>query len=408
MCVASADRFARASAISAKDYRLDMDLTDNPGLGRSSPVSEEYLVAFGCVVFPVVDATAVHHQWNQFLDALREDIRVQDVRTTSTPASSLVSHIDVPTSTQMADIDEAFALAKERIWCLSARDPAMLRISVPTKNQPTFGALTSTATDYLAVTNGTHFAVAWPFPASRPHPFLGGQVVRDILLEAAKLASPSAEIRAPSLAHFKIRLILDSTIQELTAIEPSGDEDLTFTAPADVAASDALLAIFRHISIELSYYYTLVGLEGALSIVESQLRDDQIELLAKTYTVTQHQYSLRPSTWVGSLKNRQLRRESRQLIARSWLGLSASESLISTWRGSFAHLMEDVAKSFTAHTLRGPLEAQRRTVEGVDHQRVVQAAQHVADQLASRSVAMATGVGLSVGLVAGLLIGLLL
>lgn len=174
------------------------------------------------------------------------------------------------------------------------------------------------------------------------------------------------------------------------------------------AASEALLVIFRHIAAELSYYYALVGLEDALGIVDSQVRDDQIELLAKTYLVAQHQYSLRPSTWVGPLKNRQLRRESRQLIARSWLGLSASESLISEWRGLFAHLLQDVAKSFTAHALRGPLESQRRTVESVDHQRVVQAAQHVADQLASRSVAMATGVGLSVGLVAGLLIGLLL
>lgn len=385
-----------------------MGLTDNPGSGRSSPASEEYLVAFGCIVFPVVDPEAVHEQWKQFLDALREDIRVQDVRTSSTPASSLVSQSDVPTPTQMEDIDEAFGVANDRIWCLSARDPAVLKISVPTKNQPTFGALTSTATDYVAVTNGSHFAVAWEFPVFRAPPFLGGQVVRDILLEAAKLASPSAEVRGPTLAHFNIRLILDPTIHELTAIGPSGDEDLTFMVPADVEASEAILAIFRQTSLELSYYYRLVGLEQALGIVESQLRDDQIQLLAKTWLVTQHQFSLRPSTWVGPWENRQLRRESRQLIARSWLGLSASESLISDWRSLFAGLFETVATSFTAHTLRGPLESQRRAVEGVDHQRVVQAAQHVADQLASRSVAMATGVGLTVGLVAGLLIGLLL
>lgn len=212
--------------------------------------------------------------------------------------------------------------------------PFKFTVKVPSKNQPQLDGPEDLPETYEARWNCSTLMVFWR-EEKRHRKFMpGGQVVRDVVSEAAAKAGYPVRVQGPSMAHVDLRIKADPTAGSiLWTRSPSDREIFDLTFPLELDDQRIADLAFGHLSSLASYYYKMENISERAGITERALNDSVEELL-----LLEHARSISGFDWKHPIEsvrfwwdNRGWRGRASEAIASIWLSTARLQGLIGEW-----------------------------------------------------------------------------
>lgn len=379
--------------------------------GTTAGDPDEYTLQFACIVNPLEDGAQPAEQWKTLRAKLEADPRVDKLTEVGSASDTFISRSYSPAWSNTDDSDQDIKDAKRSTGTLRSFGVYKFDVHVPEKNQQTFGLRAGQARlpeDYVALYDGLLLAVAWR-TAPDVNVIDAGRVVRDLVLDAAKAASPGAHIQGPSFAHCAVNLTSSSDLSspKTERLDNYVGPELELAYPAGTQLAEMMLDTWRRLSFSLHSFYEQCDDQEALMIFAGVMSSDLVELLENQYTLSGHPLTIDPRTWWRQIADRELRQKSRRLIARIWLCAAKLEEGLQGWRTNESRFADSDSDGTAAHLLRRDRSEHNRHVESLVLGTTLDATAHASSELNSRSLVIATAIGLAIGLIAGVILGVL-
>ena len=256
--------------------RSSEDGTEDRDVEKASqePAELEYWARFAsiyCIVVPEVEDDGGQRRpdpaevLQSVAKALEADSRVRAVAPTE---PSYLSYEGVFPWLQLDPLDAPPADLMQR--AMESATPIAFSVSVPGKNQPTWGLDDEVAAeDYMCAWDGGLLLVMWESATSPPPS--GGHIVRDIVAEAIDRAGYISRVQGPSMAHVDVHILFDDT-ERL----PSGSQvdwrQVDVTLPVERGGlPEAMIEFFSRTSLLGRAYYRVENTREAYMQVKSHL-----------------------------------------------------------------------------------------------------------------------------------------
>jgi hypothetical protein len=283
-------------------------------------------------------------------------------------------------------------------------------VHVPAKNQPTYFRLDTVASeDYYAFWDGYTLLVGWTGYDDDRVGAAGGQVVIDIVRDAAVACGCDIYVQAcmPTchhlFAHANLRIREDPT-EAKVRFEAGRDPDLIVRVPTITPAVPALGYFFWLIGGSFEEFAFTKNRARRVLDLEQVTRETLLDLMRVEYSrahILEHRLRDRPKMrWMI----RGWKKQARVSLAKVWLGLAAIEETRRDW-GDWRNRFRGISADYGTELI---FSADRRdddtAVESLNTSLIQTGVQDASTRLASRALVNATaaaGVAAIVGVIIG-------
>jgi hypothetical protein len=387
----------------------------NSGRLPSHPASSgHYYARFGTLLLVDKGATAPMKAFPALTAALDADTRVTEVR--SRPVQAAWSHVNriYPQNAENTSVDLSLA---DQTRNLHVRDPLLIEIRVPIKNQPLFHDEDDVPSDtYWATWDGTTVVVLWERPKEQElPPRSGGHIALEIFQKAAVGAGFAAVIQACSphcqnrFAH-RVMRISQFPGDEQPSYREHGFPVVETHLHSDGDAADVAIMIAEDLArvgeqfaIHKSYARRILDIEKDLRARVSQLL--ALDWKRSNYARRNALFRIASGLWQGAKSSlgRGDSQTSRWLIANLWLGMSSIEVLRRDWADTARHLNDASRDAGRADLYSDDRKDDDASIAALDIAFVRAAVEQKASQFDNRIIAWATLAGAAAAIVATLI-----
>jgi hypothetical protein len=282
-------------------------------------------------------------------DALRSDNRVVDATIARAPDRSPTTARSVFPAAR-GDYTTELITGRDQRPSLQFFTPLELTIRVPIKNQPNHTPFDEIASEeYFAVWDGWVLAIGWEQDSDDVPP-AGGQVIAQILEQAAEACDAGLYIQACSpwcehLFNHVTLLVEGDPAATDSAVAPSTtlyQAVLTWPSPI-TSAAEATWAAYQEFSIPIQSFASMKNLGRRILDLERAARGELLGLMKLQYErahASEHPLWERP---VLLWQIRGWRKQSRASLARLWMTLTAIEELKREWSDTRVHFTDSLA-----------------------------------------------------------------
>jgi len=302
------------------------------------------------------------------------------------------------------------------LHALEIDPPLQFTVQIPRRLQVEEGLSERSAPseEYLVVWDGIVLVVLWKLEGERPYGILGGAAVIRLLEEIAEKSGKSVYIQpcSPScnypFAHRDIQVISpgeqESPEQEACLKETDRWRVVLELGSKPRTPYDTASAVYSEVAFVSRWFARMRSDGKAMSEVERAARRDLRELLNIYHARTLVAPLSNPKSWKDRWKQRGWRSNSKRLVARLWLALSALESRRHDWANSMFAYDKTASRQGRGLIFHSEYEDQVNYVAAMDVSSIESSVEYAASHLDTRSVVVATAAGAIAGAIIGAMV----
>ena len=354
---------------------------------------------------PNADMKALHPK---IADAIRSDSRVLSIATPQLNEHWMTRELIYPAS--QSNPDELLR-GSDVLFGIRYPQPYALEISVPAKNQPRIHGEIAAADHYFAAWDGWTAVVLWSKGPSSYVPASAGQVLTEILRDAAatlglglyvQACSPACDLQ---FAHRSMAIHAVVGSQAAATFEVSGSNAIGVEVVLDGVIPMSCI-LHREVSSPAADFSQVKNVARRILNIEAAARKMTSELIALDYVALSVRQESRWTRVRTALHNAVHHRgengpkRAQYLIACLWLAMASIELLQHRFADMRRNYGDSVSEWAVPELFDGDLKSDESSVEMVDAQFARAAVEYKSTRIDTRLVVIATTIA---GLAGGLL-----